>query len=53
MNVKKNIENSRARFLYLERKAPFDDILLGNDIKKHLEGCHTAVIDVCDNRFGN
>ena len=41
---KRNTENSRARFLYVERKAPFDDILLGNDIKKHLEGCHTAVM---------
>ena len=41
---KKILKTAEPRFLYLERKAPFDDILLGNDIKKHLEGCHTAVM---------
>ena len=41
---KEILKTAEPRFLYIERKAPFDDILLGNDIKKHLEGCHTAVM---------
>ena len=41
---KEILKTAEPRFLYVERKAPFDDILLGNDIKKHLEGCHTAVM---------
>lgn len=41
---KEILKTAVPRFLYVERKAPFDDILLGNDIKKHLEGCHTAVM---------
>lgn len=41
---KEILKAAEPRFLYVERKAPFDDILLGNDIKKHLEGCHTAVM---------
>ena len=34
---KEILKTAEPRFLYVERKAPFDDILLGNDIKKHLE----------------
>ena len=34
---KEILKTAEPRFLYVERKEPFDDILLGNDIKKHLD----------------
>ena len=49
---KEILKTAEPRFLYVERKAPFDDILLGNDIKSTLRLPHSRY-DVCDNRFGN
>lgn len=40
----KIIATANPKFLYIEKDLPFDEIMLGNDIKNHLNGCEKAIV---------
>lgn len=38
------LKNANPKFLFLEKSLPCPQIVIGNDIKNHLEGCEKAIV---------
>ncbi len=38
------LKKASPKFLYIEKDLPFSEIMQGDDIKRHLEGCEKAVL---------
>ena len=41
---KEIIAKSSPKYLYVERDLPFEEIMQGEDIKNHLDGCEKAIV---------